>query len=882
MEPADLDKAPASAVYDSVPLKADEITRQENGNAKQIYPSPIADLAPGSAASSQGYKENLEELQKILKLLESERSQMSQRQEHLVDQHAKIDFSLQVILDEIAALKEQTALENDLNVLMVQFIVVAVRLLVEAAFNKDKVEELLPSLEAELQRLNLPARHPRLLSCFNRLREVCGKPPVSAKDLSPVAVVISAAPSTEGMRDEARRGSDAGTPRLNAARSGSASSSGESLPVKRVASGEGQTDKRSEDNSPRADGRTSLVDESDDEKKRWPGSSSGEKSLSAAASTEEAQLRLPKTSASAEFSPRRESVFTPKERRRTATAFGDGDLPLFQQFAVAAAAPAPDAFSGLRMPMDTATLSKSCRAGGGIVCDGLHAEVSGRESQAASAGAVSSSSNRRGARGSAEDLGSAERDEEGMERALSHEGQAAQGSSSAESSLSVDGLLKHATTILSMSPSELRAALLQSASGAKFSSGIKQLDARDEGSINGRKEGMSSGDRLDSEGPLAPMSSLAEPTNNKDQLQLLQEAVVAMARAVSGDFKANNKQQRGSSSGSASQSVPAGSAEVTQQQQQQQETSANEEAAAAAAAAGGNGGKETSEGSSSFQGKESNNPSSQQVYGVNQQTGASPLSPAVSSPFAGRIAPPSTPDGLTYACGQLGIGVGVQGQAAAPSHISAVYEHPDQKHWQQFYNDAAAAAQQQRKEQALLESHYINSPGQWSGGAPYGVYGAPLEKGMGAPFASEALLDSDRFFGGNGLVYGNLKGNMNINNSSIGSSRAGVVPNAYAAPVARILPPLKIANPRARSAAQEQQRSCCPPRVLAPCMLGWSGRQRAAGEITNNPNNSIITSPATVVSQDNAFETPRVEGGWACCRGLTCESKGGPKISSDS
>ncbi|KAL8444646.1 hypothetical protein Emed_006122 [Eimeria media] len=282
MEPADVPKAPASAVYDSVPLKADDITRQENGDAKQIQSSPTADSAPGSsAASAQGYKENLEELQKILKLLESERSQMSQRQEHLVDQHAKIDFSLQVILDEIAALKEQTALENDLNVLMVQFIVVAVRLLVEAAFNKDK---------------------------------------------------------------------------------------GESLPVKRIASGEGETDKRTasaEDISPRADGRTSLVDESDDEKKRWPGSSSGERSLSAAASNEEAQLQLPKTSASAEFSPRRESVFTPKERRRTATAFGDGDLPLFQQFAVAAAAPAPDAFSGLRMPMDTATLSKSCRAGGG-------------------------------------------------------------------------------------------------------------------------------------------------------------------------------------------------------------------------------------------------------------------------------------------------------------------------------------------------------------------------------------------------------------------------------------------------------------------------------------------------------------------------------------
>ncbi|KAL8270958.1 hypothetical protein Esti_005113 [Eimeria stiedai] len=874
MEPAEVSKAPASAVYDSVPVKADEITREETGNGKKILSGLSAGLAQGSTASAQGYKENLEELQKILKLLESERSQMSQRQEHLVYQHAKIDLSLQVILDEIAALKAQTALENDLNVLMVQFIVLAVRLLVEAAFNKDKVGELLPSLEAELRRLNLPARHPRLLACFNRLREVCGKAPVSQKDLSPVAVVVSGASTSEVLRDGG--GFEGGPPRLNAARSGSGSSSGESLPVKRVVTcGEGQTSEK-EAASPRADARTSLVDESDDEKKRWPGSSSGEKSPTAAASAEEAQLRLSKTSASSEFSPRRESVFTPKERRRTATAFGDGDLPLFQQFAVAAAAPAPDAYPGLRLPMDTATLSKSCRAGG-VVCDWLHAEVlAGKQTRADSADALSPSFNKRGG-DSAEGLGSFERNEEGLQKASSREVQTAQ-ESPAESSLSVDGLLKHATTILSMSPSELRAALLQSASGAKFYSGIQQEDAQGEGSSCGRKEGlMSSGDRLDSEGPLAPMSSLAEPVvlqSSKDQLQLLQDAVVAMARAVSGDFKDNtSKQQRGNSN--ASQSVvAAGAADATQQQQ-----GSNASSSEAAAAAATKRGKEMSEGSSSsFQAGEPN-PSA--------QVAASPFSPAVSSPFAGRIAPPSTPDGLTYACGQMNLGEAVQAQAAAPGHISAVYGHPDQKHWQQLYIDAAAAAQQQRKEHALLESHYITFPSQWSGGGgSYGVYAASFEKGGPSPPPPEPepFFDSERFFGGNGLVYGSLRSkDINVNNPPpSGSSRVGAVSGVYAAPVRGILPPLNIANPRARSAAKEQQRGCCPPRVLLPCMLGWPGKQGAAAEKNNtiaSNNNNPFTAPPSTVPQKNAFETPRVEGGWACCRGLTSESKGAPTIS---
>lgn len=51
-----------------------------------------------------------------------------------VDQVAKSDGMVSTLS------QAQAAQENDLNVLMVQFIVVAVRLLVEAAFNKDKGE----------------------------------------------------------------------------------------------------------------------------------------------------------------------------------------------------------------------------------------------------------------------------------------------------------------------------------------------------------------------------------------------------------------------------------------------------------------------------------------------------------------------------------------------------------------------------------------------------------------------------------------------------------------------------------------------------------------------------------------------------------------------
>ncbi|KAL8434161.1 hypothetical protein ACSSS7_003343 [Eimeria intestinalis] len=875
MESADGPKAPASAVYDSVPLKPSE--KQESGSGKNVSPGPPADSARvRSAVSGQGYKENLEELQKILKLLESERSQMSQRQEHL-----------QVILDEIAALKEQTALENDLNVLMVQFIVVAVRLLVEAAFNKDKGVSSSESLKKKEGRSS-----------------GAGVGTSSTSSRLPPRLTTAPLPS---------------------------SFSGESLPVKgAAASGEGRSNERGEQSSsPREEGgRTTLVDESDDERKRSDRSSSGERSLSAAANNDEnTQIRLSKTSASAEFSPRRESVFTPKERRRTATAFGDGDLPLFQQFAVAAAAPAPDAFSGLRQPMDTATLSKSCRGSGSVAYMGMHAEALGTQGGAgtvdANANTMSSSgrfNRNRGRTSSGEGLRGAtssdRNEEEGLQEGLSEGGRTpGMGGTSGESSLSVDGLLKHATTILSMSPSELRAALLQSASGAKFYSGIKQADLQGEGSSSGGgKEGLNApaADRLDSEGPLAPMSSLVESTSNKDQLQLLQEAVVAMARAVSGDFIDNNssssKQQQeesgtsSSSSNSAAEPVAVAAAGTNQQHRQDDITQPEEEGSAnppppppaGAADDRAKGMYESS--SSSFQVKESNAP----LHAGNQQTAASCRSPVVSSPFGGRIAPPSTPDGFTYACDQIN-------QSAAPGHISGVYVHPDQKQWQPFYHDAAvAAAQQQRKDHALLESHYISSPTHWTGGhvggppygAPAGVCIASLEKGGGGGLlpSSEALLDSDRFVG-NTYVYGTVKGNKNINMTSppsVGSSLIGApVSGVLAPPVAGILPPVKIANPRARSATvQEQQRSCCPPRVLVPCMLRWNGRQKTTDTI-NTPNNTNNNNNYNNYDNDNnnynntrghreiPFETPRVEGGWACCKGLTCESKGPSKEVSD-
>lgn len=74
--------------------------------------------------------------------------------------------------------------------------------------------------------------------------------------------------------------------------------------------------------------RTSLVDESDDEKKQQSPSTSAE---FPAVVVNDGKVSTPprylsKVSASAEYASKRESVFTPRERRRTATAFGDGEL----------------------------------------------------------------------------------------------------------------------------------------------------------------------------------------------------------------------------------------------------------------------------------------------------------------------------------------------------------------------------------------------------------------------------------------------------------------------------------------------------------------------------------------------------------------------------
>ena len=54
------------------------------------------------------------------------------------------------------------------------------------------VEDVLPVLEAEFQRMQLPGRHPRLLSSFNRIREACGKPPLKGSEVAPAAAAPAA------------------------------------------------------------------------------------------------------------------------------------------------------------------------------------------------------------------------------------------------------------------------------------------------------------------------------------------------------------------------------------------------------------------------------------------------------------------------------------------------------------------------------------------------------------------------------------------------------------------------------------------------------------------------------------------------------------------
>lgn len=182
------------------------------------------------------------------------------------------------------------------------------------------MDELLPALEAELQRLQLPGRHPRLLACYNRLRQACGKPPSTQKGFASLAVITPASTSSENIPVKA----------AVETRVPLADEMGNSF--------EGPVDELPHRSSsslmaPAATG-LSLVDGPEDKNKQTTAASGecpsavGKEGSTMNTFSIPPAIQLPKMSASEEVVSRVESVFTPGERRRTATAIGDGEQPL--------------------------------------------------------------------------------------------------------------------------------------------------------------------------------------------------------------------------------------------------------------------------------------------------------------------------------------------------------------------------------------------------------------------------------------------------------------------------------------------------------------------------------------------------------------------------
>ncbi|XP_026191916.1 uncharacterized protein LOC34620278 [Cyclospora cayetanensis] len=837
----------AARAYDQLPLKTEEMTVTKMAPARL---SVVAFSQKGNkdvvAIANQSQENGKSNNHNVVRLLEAERVQMHQSQELLVGQHTKIDDSLQLILDEITSLKAQAAEENDLNALMVQFIVMAIRILMEASFNQEKVGDLLPVLEAELERLQLPARHPRLLACFNRLREACGKAPVTQCDLASMAVVISAASSDEVLPSKSVSSGTAGIAASAAA--------GEIVQEQSLSESRRGGSGWSNRAVPFAT-QTTLIDEPDDYRKSSLTASEqfpvvAVRHLNRGASS--AHTRLPKSSASAEFSSRRESVFTPGERRRTATAFGDGDLPLFQQFAVAAAAPAPDELSGLGKPMDTAILSQTTKLpfGEGTL-EGSDSDLQEPRLSKNLGGSVNSSdigsinvsssifrhgdiplewNNKRPSRTHSEmdtevpNSAPEMRDSFITAKALS--------SGTLES---FDGLLHHATTILSMTPSELRAALLRSATGAKSDGALKQS-----GQHHCTRDGVEPASRMDSEGPPAPMPSLTTSVS-LDHLQILKDAMVAVAKAAAkelGEAEIHLKDEpAGVSLDTAILKQSVGGAE---QEQLNSSVGATK--------------SRVSVGVEASVQKESPQISATQTCttrktllpdcAIKNDASVDPAkSSALGSPFAGCIAPPSTPDALAYP--RSDYPYYPMPPQNTTLHAQGPYLPANQLAWQQFFN-RAAASERQVQERSYLGSHAV-AHGQRNSqiGEPFAAYQVPAGYPiLGATFQSDSTT-------GSGLMY---VANARCEQARVPEAQ-GLLDTAYG-PSAVPTSSYRIACQTAPISGKEHGSIVGQPRLFVAHTHAWQAKPRGV------PPHSTAG-----VAQQN-FETPRIEG-WACCHRMT-------------
>ncbi|PHJ23177.1 hypothetical protein CSUI_002975 [Cystoisospora suis] len=162
--------------------EAKSVSGKPNEPQQEKEASNAAIRAKGKSETASAllkeYRENFRQMEEAYQALQVERSSLKKRHDELLNEHEKLNISLQKVLNEIAELKAKEQAEADANVMVVQFIVNALRLFLDAALSKQKVEDVLPSLRHELEKLRLPAHDPRLLNCYNRLRQLAGQEPV--------------------------------------------------------------------------------------------------------------------------------------------------------------------------------------------------------------------------------------------------------------------------------------------------------------------------------------------------------------------------------------------------------------------------------------------------------------------------------------------------------------------------------------------------------------------------------------------------------------------------------------------------------------------------------------------------------------------------------
>lgn len=413
---------------------------------------------------------------------------------------------------------------------------------------------------------------------------------------------------------------------------------------------------------------------------------------------------------------------------------------------------------------------------------------------------------------------------------------------------SFDGLLKHATTILSMSPSELRAALLRSTHGAKSDSALRVRHAHGvvhEDELSGR---------LDSEGPPAPMHSLAVG-DSKDHIQLLQDAMVAVAVAAAGELREKSKEKTKMERAKEGQAVNNGSSPS------RGESGNKSKAAAAVVPAQGNANaqKMTAQqpgvlkvpqckvlGAESDASDKAAPPSRAVENGrCGDVCGAS----VVGSPITGRTAPPPTPDMLANP--KTGEAAGPASAQDFPFQNAGMYLPANQLAWQQFF-DKAAASVMQRREREYLESQAM-AQGQWIGqtGSIPPVYSAAMSYSV----PGTSVTETDAALG-RGVVPVGAPAAFQPR-MAMGPTAQGLADPAYVPPVVTPLPAVKIAVPKAPNAG--------------PAHCGAGKQQVVASRVHAQQVRApevVSLNPPIIVSQDNTFETPRTEGNWVCCRSV--------------